>query len=73
MRMYLAGEWVDRTTKIDVVNPFNGNIVDTVPRASVEDIETAIGSAERGAKIMAAMSGYERYEMLMRAVVLMKE
>ena len=73
MRMYLAGEWVDRTTKIDVVNPFNGNIVDTVPRASVEDIETAIGSAERGAKIMAAMSGYERYEMLMRAVALMKE
>ena len=73
MRMYLAGEWVDRTTKIDVVNPFNGDIVDTVPRASIEDIETAIASADRGAKIMAAMSGYERYEMLMRAVALMKE
>ena len=73
MRMYLAGEWVDRATKIDVVNPFNGDIVDTVPRAGIEDIDTAIASAERGATIMAAMSGYERYEMLMRAVALMKE
>lgn len=73
MRMYLAGQWVDRATKIDVVNPFNGDIVDTVPRAGIEDIDTAIASAERGATIMAAMSGYERYEMLMRAVALMKE
>ncbi len=73
MKMYLAGEWVDRDEKIDVVNPFNGQVFDTVPRGSVEDVQTAIASAERGAKVMAAMSGYQRYEILTRAVALMRE
>ena len=73
MKMYLAGEWVDRDEKIDVVNPFNGQVFDTVPRGSVEDVQTAIASAERGAKVMAALSGYQRYEILTRAVALMKE
>ncbi len=73
MKMYLAGEWVDRAEKIDVVNPFNGQVFDTVPRGSVEDVQTAIASAERGAKVMAAMSGYQRYEVLTRAVALMRE
>ena len=73
MKMYLAGEWVDRDEKIDVVNPFNGQVFDTVPRGSVEDVQTAIASADRGAKAMAAMSGYQRYEILTRAVGLMRE
>ena len=73
MKMYLAGEWVDRDEKIDVVNPFNGQVFDTVPRGSVEDVQTAIASAARGAGVMAAMSGYQRYEILMRAVGLMRE
>ena len=73
MKMYLAGEWVDRDEKIDVVNPFNGQVFDTVPRGSVEDVQAAIASAERGAKVMAAMSGYQRYEILTRAVALMRE
>ena len=73
MKMYLAGEWVDRDQKIDVVNPFNGGVIDTVPRAGIEDVDAAITSAERGAKVMASMSGYQRYEVLMRAVGLMKE
>ena len=73
MKMYLAGEWVDRDQKIDVVNPFNGGVIDTVPRAGIEDVVDAIASAERGAKAMASMSGYQRYEVLMRAVGLMKE
>ena len=73
MKMYLAGEWVDRDEKIDVVNPFNGQVFDTVPKGSVEDVQTAIASADRGAKAMAAMSGYQRYEILTRAVGLMRE
>ena len=73
MKMYLAGQWVDRDEKIDVVNPFNGQVFDTVPRGSVEDVQTAIASAARGARVMAAMSGYQRYEILTRAVGLMRE
>ena len=73
MKMYLDGSWVDRDEKIDVVNPFNGEIFDTVPKSSLDDVMTAIASAERGAKVMAKMSGYERYDRLMKAVSLMKE
>ena len=36
-------------------------------------MQTAIASAERGAKVMASLSGYQRYEILTRAVALMKE
>ena len=73
MKMFLDGNWVDREEKINVVNPFDGEIFDTVPKASVDDVLSAIASAERGAKVMAKMSGYERYERLMKAVSLMKE
>ena len=73
MKMFLAGEWVDRDQKIDVVNPFNGVVFETVPRGGIEDVDAAIASAERGAKVMAGMSGHQRYEILMRAVGLMKE
>ena len=38
MKMFIAGEWVDRDEKMDVQNPFDGSIIDTVPRASVEDV-----------------------------------
>ena len=73
MKMYLDGNWVDREEKIDVVNPFNGEIFDTEPKSNVDDVLAAIASAERGAKVMAKMSGYERYDRLMKAVSLMKE
>ncbi len=73
MKMYLAGEWVDRDQKIEVVNPFDGRVFDTVPKAGIEDVDAAVASAERGARIMAAMSGYQRYEILMRAAALMRE
>ena len=73
MKMYLNGNWVDREEKIDVVNPFNGQVFDTVPKSSTEDVLDAIASAERGAKVMAKMSGFERYDLLMKAVSLMQE
>ena len=44
--MYLNGNWVDREEKIDVVNPFNGQIFDTVPKSSTEDILDAISRSE---------------------------
>ena len=31
MRMHIGGEWVDRPQKIDVLNPFDNSVVDTIP------------------------------------------
>ena len=73
MKFYVAGEWQDRDEKIDVRNPFNGNIVDTVPKAIPEDVESALAAALEGAKAMAAVHAYDRYEILRKATDLMRE
>lgn len=73
MKMYIGGEWVDRDEKIDVINPYDNSVIDTVPRGSVEDVELAVASAERGAKVMAKMSAYQRFEILRKASRLLEE
>ncbi len=73
MKMYLAGEWVDRDSKMDVINPFTGRVFDTVPAASVEDVAVAARAAESGRQQMASLTGMDRYEILMRAVQLIIE
>lgn len=73
MKMHIGGQWVDKSEKIDVINPFDNSVVDTVPRGDIEDVEVAIATAVRGAKAMAALTAYERYEILHRAVNLMHE
>ena len=73
MRMYIAGEWVDRDDTIPVINPYNGETVDTVPRAGIGDVDAAVASAERGAAVMRGLSGYDRYAILKRAADLLEE
>ena len=41
MKMLLGHEWVDRDDTIDVRDPFDDSIIDTVPAASHADVETA--------------------------------
>ncbi len=73
MKMFVGGEWVDRDDRIDVINPFDGSVIDTVPNGTPADVDAAISSAERGAKAMAALSAYERYKILHRASEIMTE
>ena len=73
MKMHIDGQWVDRDKKIEVLNPFDGSVVDTVPAADHADVDLAISAAVRGAEIMAAMPAYERYQILHRAADLMQE
>ncbi|MBI3628704.1 MAG: aldehyde dehydrogenase family protein [Candidatus Rokubacteria bacterium] len=70
MKMYVAGQWVDKPEKIEVRNPYDNSVIDTVPRADAGDIERALQWAERGARIMARLSGLERYKILMKAAEL---
>ena len=73
MKMYINGEWVDRANTMPVLNPFDQSIIDTVPRATVADVDLAIASAVRGAKVMAKLPAYERYAILNRTAQLMTE
>ncbi len=72
MRMFVAGEWLDRSEKISVLDPYNGNVIDTVPRARIEDVDRALAAALEGARIMRKLSGYERYLILSRAAELIE-
>jgi acyl-CoA reductase-like NAD-dependent aldehyde dehydrogenase len=71
MKMFLNGEWVDRDQKIEVRNPFDGSIVDTVPKGAPADAEAAVASAETGSRIMRAMPAYDRFKILRKAADLM--
>ena len=73
MKMLLGGNWVDRADKIEVLNPFDGSVVDTVPHSSLADVEEALATAERGARVMRDLTGYQRYEILMKVADLMRE
>ena len=73
MRMYLGGEWVDGDLSSEVINPYDGSVIDTVPRAGVEEVDAAIASAVRGAEAMARMPAYERFLLLRRTADLLEE
>ena len=70
MKMYVAGQWIDKPQKIEVRNAYDNSVIDTVPRADHGDIERALQSAERGARVMAKLAGYDRWKILRRAAEL---
>jgi len=67
MKMYVAGQWIDKAQKIEVLNPYDNSVIDTVPRADASDVNRALDSAVRGAKVMAGLPGYERWKILKKA------
>lgn len=71
MKMFLAGAWTDKPKKIEVRNPFDNSVIDTVPKGDAADVERALSYAERGAKVMAKLTGYERWKILRKAADLM--
>ena len=66
MKMLLGGEWVDREKKIEVRDPFDKSLVDTVPRATAEDVDTAMAAAVRGFGISRRMTVYDRAQVLIK-------
>jgi len=71
MKIFLAGNWVDKPKKLEVKNPFDNSVIDTVPKADSADLEKALAFAERGAKVMAKLSSYDRWKILRKAADLM--
>jgi len=74
-KMRIAGKLVDGDTgkRIDVLNPYNGEIVGTVPRASRAQVAEAFAI---GAAYKPKLTRYERQQILLRiaeAIVARKE
>jgi hypothetical protein len=45
MRMFIAGQWTEAQDTIEVLNPFDGSLVDTVPHAGPKEVDQALESA----------------------------
>ncbi len=67
MKMFVAGRWIDKPKVIEVKNPFNDELIDTVPRGSAADLDQALDFADKGAKVMAQLSGYEKWKILRKS------
>src|SRR6478736_5194970 len=67
MKLFIRGAWIDHEKKLEVRHPFDGSLVDTVPIATAQDIESALAGAVEGAAVMRMLPGYERFQILRRA------
>jgi glyceraldehyde-3-phosphate dehydrogenase (NADP+) len=73
MKMLLNGEWVDRAEHNEVRDPQNNSLVDTVPRARVEDMRRAIDAAVVGFERARQMPTHQRMVILHRAAKIIEQ
>jgi len=67
MKMLIGDRWIDKEEKIEVRNPYDDSLVDTVPAGSVEDVEAALRAAEEGFRTNRGLPVHKRIEILYRA------
>ena len=60
----IAGERVQREQVIEVTYPFTGEVIATVPKATLDDVRQAYSTARA---YKSKLTRYERYKILMRA------
>ena len=75
MKMVIDGKAVDASNGevIEVTNPANGKVLDTVPAATEEDVKLAVQKAVAGQKEWAKVPVYKRGEILMKFLDLVEE
>jgi glyceraldehyde-3-phosphate dehydrogenase (NADP+) len=71
--MFIAGEWIDKEEKINVYDPYDNSLIDTVPKGSKEDLEKAIASAVKGYDICRKLPVHKRMEILENAANYVKK
>ncbi|MBP5159541.1 MAG: aldehyde dehydrogenase family protein, partial [Lachnospiraceae bacterium] len=75
MKMFIDGVAVDASDgrAIDVINPANGSVVDTVPRATKEDVDRAVNAALAAQKIWAKVPVCEKVEIMYKFIDLVEK
>ena len=75
MKMLIGGKEVDASNgaTMNNINPANGQVIDTVPCASPEDVDLAIRNAVEGQKEWAAIPFHKRMEILEKFVQLAQQ
>ncbi len=69
-RLFIDGQWVGNGPLLEVRNKYSGQVIGALPTARREDVDIAIGAAQRAAEAMAALPAYRRSELLGQAAQL---
>ncbi len=72
MKMLIGKKWVDKDEKIDVRNPYDDGLVDTVPAGDVADVEAAFQAAEEGFEINRNLPVHERISILYKTAEIIR-
>ncbi len=75
VQLFIDGEWTDGTGSRSepVYNPATGEVLGTVPHAGIQDLDRALGAAQRGFGLWSAKTADERGGILHRAAALIRE
>ncbi len=68
--MRIAGKRVDTSERIEVLNPYNGAVVGTVPAARLEHVRDAFAKAKA---FKPKLTRYERQQILLRAAEFLRD
>ena len=63
MQLFLNGEWTGLSGTVEVANPYDESVIDTVPSASSANIASAIDNLPEGAVVMCNMSAHQRVDI----------
>lgn len=75
MKMIIGGNYVDSSSNevIEVTNPYDGSLVDTVPSATKEDVDKAVDVAVSAQKEWKKVPVYKRVELVKKFLSLVEE
>lgn len=75
MKMFIAGELTDAASgqTTEIRNPATGELVDTVPKADVEDTRRAVEAAHTAFPAWAALPAADRAALMFKAAHILKE
>ncbi len=73
--LFIDGAWRPGASgrTLDVINPATEDVIGTVARAEIADLDAALAAAQKGFAVWRAMSAFERGKILRRAGALLRE
>lgn len=72
-KMLINGKWLSSKETIDVINPYNQEVLGTIPKATKAAVNEAIKSAQQAFEIISRMPSHQRSRILETTSVLIKK
>ena len=68
MKMLIDGQWVEASDgkRREIRNAASGEVIDSVPQATIKDAEAAVQASQRGKEAMRKLPAHKRAEILLK-------